>query len=100
MTSVNEENKNQEDLNEVYQQELENMEKCKQRLRQNVPLKLVSTLCGIGFAGTLCYYFSSYLFGALSISQDGKECFAMEFPDTKQYPKDPLVTDFEQYQGL
>ena len=24
----------------------------------------------------------------------------MEFPDTTQYLKDPLATDFEQYQGL
>ena len=24
----------------------------------------------------------------------------MEFPDTKQYKEDPLVTNFEEYQGL
>ena len=33
MTSVNEEKAPQEDLNEVYRQELENMEKAKERLR-------------------------------------------------------------------
>lgn len=85
MTSVNKDNKDAplEDQNEVYLQELKNMESAKQRLREKVLVKLTSTVFGILFAAALCYYTGLFLFGVWSINEDGQQCFAMEFPDTK-----------------
>ena len=103
MTSINKDKKEEaplEDLNEVYAQELKNMEGAKQRLREKVIVKLFAACFGIAFAGALCWYMALFLFGTWSITEEGAECFAMEFPDTKQYSKDPLVENFEMFQGL
>ena len=41
-----------------------------------------------------------FLFGAWTLTEEGSECFAMEFPDLHQYSKDPLEENFETFQGL
>jgi hypothetical protein len=85
MTSINKDKEEapMDDLNEVYAQELKNMEGAKQRLREKVLVKLSATIFGIAFAGALCWYLGLFLFGVWTITEEGSECFAMEYPDTK-----------------
>ena len=60
MTSINKDKKEEEapleDLNEVYAQELKNMEATKKRLRERVVVKMSSAVFGIAFAGLMCWY--------------------------------------------
>ena len=69
-----------------------------QGLKNNVLLKLVGRLGSVAIPITSAVLLGMLMFGPWAFTD--KHCFAVEFPDTNLYDKNPTSVDPKNYIGL